>query len=61
MKLIPAILFIMLFAACNSSEVKEDHTSDSTEIASDKKVDTLLMNDDSLIKAKEKELLEKYK
>lgn len=61
MKLISALLFISLVAACNSTEVKEDHTSDSMDIVSDKKVDTLLMNDDSLIKAKEKELLEKYK
>ncbi len=61
MKQLIFLLFLSLITACNNTEVKEDNTSDSTDIVADKKVDTLLMNDDSLIKAKEKELLEKYK
>ncbi len=61
MKQLIFLLFLSFITACNNTEVKEDNTSDSTDIVADKKVDTLLMNDDSLIKAKEKELLEKYK
>ena len=48
-------------ACSNQPKTEQVKQEDSLEQASDKKVETVLQNDDSLIKEKEKELLEKYK
>lgn len=53
-----------MFVACSNDQSKNSDstsTSDSVENAEVKQVDQILKNDDSLIKAKEKELLEQYK
>lgn len=53
-----------MFVACSNDQGKNSDssiTSDSVENTEVKQVDQILKNDDSLIKAKEKELLEQYK
>lgn len=56
----PSLLLTVLMGACSGSEHPATQTRDSTEKKEVKKVDEMLRNDDSLIKAKEKELLKKY-
>ena len=56
-------LIIFLFMscaimACNSKAKQVEKTRDSLEM---EKVDQMVLDQDSLIKAKEKELMEKYK
>ncbi len=61
MKYLIIIFFPLAYilGACNSDAKKQEQKKqDSVEM---EKVDQMLLDQDSLIKAKEKELLEKYK
>ncbi|MEZ4805638.1 MAG: hypothetical protein R2852_09190 [Bacteroidia bacterium] len=57
--LIIAIL-ISLGSCSNTAQQHEEHVQDSIEQTEIDQVDEMLLNEDSLLKAKEKELLEKY-
>ncbi len=55
------ILTLLTFAACSDKAAKQaEKTKDSVENAELKQVDRMLENQDSILKAKEKELLEQY-
>ena len=56
-----SILMASFCAACsNPAKEKAEKTRDSVEQVELKQVDEMLQNEDSLLKAKEAELLEKY-
>jgi hypothetical protein len=61
MKTILLTAILISFGACsNEAQQQEEHIQDSIEQTEVDQVDEMLLNEDSLIKAKEKELLEKY-
>lgn len=62
MKYHTGLLLIILTAGCNTPQKgNEDNQKDTMSVSEETKVEKILSNDDSLIKAKEKELIEKYK
>lgn len=54
------VLCLLLSACSGQANKTEQKAADSLELAEDKQVEAILKNEDSLMKAKEQELLKQY-
>lgn len=61
-RIFPVLFLSLIFIACNNQpKTEQEKQEDSLDQVSDAKVEKVLQNDDSILKEKERELLEKYK